>query len=184
MSQLNDDAKQQMKKTVEATKNVFMGIRTGRANPALLNGITVEYYGAQTPLKQIATITVPDPRQLSVTPFDASQIAAVEKAIRDSDLGVNPQRDGMMLRINLPAMTEERRREYVKLAREKAEEGKISLRNIRRKAREELDKEKKDSNISEDEYSRELKALDTLTKSFSEEIDVLLETKEADILEV
>ena len=140
MATIVEQAKAQMAKSVESTKENFSGIRTGRANPALLNGITVDYYGAPTPLKAIATIGVPEPRTLSVTPFDASQANAVEKALRDSDLGASPRRDGNVIRLTMPELTEERRKEYVKLAKGKAEDGKVAVRNIRRKAKESLDK--------------------------------------------
>ena len=137
---LIDQAKEQMAKTVENTKENFAGIRTGRANPALLNGIVVDYYGAPTPIKAVASIGVPEPRTLSVTPFDASQAAAVEKAIRNSDLGVSPNRDGNVIRLTMPELTEDRRKEYVKLAKSKAEDGKVAVRNIRRKTKETIDK--------------------------------------------
>ena len=138
MATIVEQAKAQMAKSVESTKENFSGIRTGRANPALLNGITVDYYGAPTPLKAIATIGVPEPRTLSVTPFDASYTNAVEKALRDSDLGASPRRDGNVIRLTMPELTEERRKEYVKLAKGKAEDGKVAVRNIRRKAKESL----------------------------------------------
>ena len=133
---LIDQAKEQMAKTVENTKENFSGIRTGRANPALLNGITVDYYGAPTPIKAVASIGVPEPRTLSVTPFDASQAGAVEKALRNSDLGISPNRDGNVIRLTMPELTEDRRKEYVKLAKGKAEDGKVAVRNIRRKSKE------------------------------------------------
>lgn len=138
MATIVDQAKAQMAKSVESTKENFSGIRTGRANPALLNGITVDYYGAPTPLKAVATIGVPEPRTLAVTPFDASQANAVEKALRDSDLGASPRRDGNVIRLTMPELTEERRKEYVKIAKGKAEDGKVAVRNIRRKAKESL----------------------------------------------
>ena len=162
---LIDQAKEQMAKTVENTKENFAGIRTGRANPALLNGIVVDYYGAPTPIKAVASIGVPEPRTLSVTPFDASQAAAVEKAIRNSDLGVS-------------------RKEYVKLAKSKAEDGKVAVRNIRRKTKETIDKSVKDGDMGEDEGDRLLKDLDKVTKSVTDEIDALLDTKQKEIMEV
>ncbi|GAA6123210.1 ribosome recycling factor [Bifidobacterium psychraerophilum] len=179
-----DQAKEQMSKSVEATKENFSGIRTGRANPALLNGIVVDYYGSPTPLKALASIGVPEPRTLSVTPFDASQAAAVEKAIRDSDLGVNPNRDGNVIRVALPELTEERRKEYVKLAKTKAEEGKVAVRNIRRKAKESIETSVKDGDLGEDEGERQQKDLDSLTKKTSDQIDELLDSKQKEILEV
>ena len=165
MATIVDQAKAQMAKSVESTKENFSGIRTGRANPALLNGITVDYYGAPTPLKTVATIGVPEPRTLAVTPFDASQANAVEKALRDSDLGASPRRDGNVIRLTMPELTEERRKEYVKIAKaSKAEDGKVAVRNIRRKAKESLDKAIKDGDMGEDEGDRLLKELDKVTK--------------------
>lgn len=184
MSAIIDQAKEQMNKSVEATKENFMGIRTSRANPALLNGIMVDYYGAPTPIKAVASIGVPEPRTLSVTPFDASQANAVEKAIRDSDLGVSPNRDGNVIRVTMPELTEERRKEYVKLAKNKAEEGKVAVRNIRRKAKESIDKSVKDGDLGEDEGDRLQKELDKLTKQITDSLDVLLEGKQKEIMEV
>ncbi len=184
MANIVDQAKEQMAKTVENTKENFSGIRTGRANPALLNGITVDYYGAPTPIKALATIGVPEPRTLSVTPFDASQVGAVEKAIRDSSLGVSPNRDGNVIRLTMPELTEERRKEYVKLAKTKAEDGKVAVRNIRRKAKENIDQSVKDGEMGEDDGDRLLKELDKVTKTVSDEIDALLEAKQKEIMEV
>ena len=159
-------------------------IRTGRANPALLNGIVVDYYGAPTPLKAVASIGVPEPRTLSVTPFDVSQASKVEKALRDSDLGVNPNRDGNVIRITMPELTSERRKEYVKLAKSKAEDGKVAVRNIRRKAKETIDKSVKDGEMGEDEGDRLLKELDKVTKQVTDQLDALFETKQKEIMEV
>ena len=184
MPAIIDQALEQMNKSVEATKENFMGIRTGRANPALLNGIMVDYYGAPTPIKAVASIGVPEPRTLSVTPFDASQANAVEKAIRDSDLGVSPNRDGNVIRITMPELTEDRRKEYVKLAKTKAEEGKVAVRNIRRKAKESIDKSVKDGEIGEDEGDRLQKELDKVTKQVTDSLDTLLEGKQKEIMEV
>lgn len=184
MSAIIDQAREQMNKSVEATKENFMGIRTGRANPALLNGIMVDYYGAPTPIKAVASIGVPELRTLSVTPFDASQANAVEKAIRDSDLGVSPNRDGNVIRVTMPELTEERRKEYVKLAKNKAEEGKVAVRNIRRKAKESIDKSVKDGELGEDEGDRLQKELDKVTKQVTDSLDVLLEGKQKEIMEV
>ena len=170
MATIVEQAKAQMAKSVESTKENFSGIRTGRANPALLNGITVDYYGAPTPLKAVATIGVPEPRTLSVTPFDASQANAVEKALRDSDLGASPRRDGNVIRLTMPELTEERRKEYVKLAKGKAEDS--------------LDKAIKDGEMGEDEGDRLLKELDKITKQTTDELDTLLEAKQKEIMEV
>ncbi|OZG49920.1 ribosome recycling factor [Bombiscardovia coagulans] len=179
-----EQAQAQMEKTLESTKENFSGIRTGRANPSLLNGIVVDYYGAPTPIKSLASISVPEPRALAVTPFDNSQVSAVEKAIRDSDLGVNPNRDGNVIRISMPELTEERRKDYVKIAKTKAEEGKVALRNIRRKTKEALEEAVKNGDLGEDEGERFQKDLDAVTKQMSTEIDQLLESKQKEILEV
>lgn len=184
MTTVVDQAKTQMDKTIEATKENFAGIRTGRANPSFLNDIMVDYYGAPTPIKALASIGVPEPRTLAVTPFDASQAAAVEKAIRDSDLGVNPNRDGNVIRVTMPELTEDRRRDYVKIAKTKAEEGKVAVRNIRRKVKEDLEVKVKDGDLGEDEGNRLQKELETITKQKSDMIDQLLEAKEKEILEV
>ena len=181
---LIDQAKEQMAKTVENTKENFSGIRTGHANPALLNGITEDNYGAPTPIKAVASIGVPEPRTLSVTPYDASQAGAVEKALRNSDLGISPNRDGNVIRLTMPELTEDRRKEYVKLAKGKAEDGKVAVRNIRRKTKETIDKAVKDGEMGEDEGDRLLKDLDKVTKSVTDEIDTLLETKQKEIMEV
>lgn len=184
MPAIIDQALEQMNKSVEATKDNFMGIRTGRANPALLNGIMVDYYGAPTPIRAVASIGVPEPRTLSVTPFDASQANAVEKAIRDSDLGVSPNRDGNVIRVTMPELTEDRRKEYVKLAKTKAEEGKVAVRNIRRKTKENIDKSVKDGEIGEDEGERLQKELDKVTKQVTDSLDALLDGKQKEIMEV
>ncbi|RBP99263.1 ribosome recycling factor [Bifidobacterium xylocopae] len=184
MATVVDQAKSQMDKTIESTKENFSDIRTGRANPSLLNGIMVDYYGAPTPIKSLASVSVPEPRSLAVTPFDSSQASAVEKAIRDSDLGVNPNRDGKVIRVTLPELTEDRRKDYVKIAKTKAEDGKVALRNIRRKAKESIEASVKDGDLGEDEGERLQKDLDALTKRMSGEIDQLLESKQQEILEV
>ena len=184
MTTVVDQAKDQMDKTIEATKENFAGIRTGRANPSFLNDIMVDYYGAPTPIKALASIGVPEPRTLAVTPFDASQAGAVEKAIRDSDLGVNPNRDGNVIRVTMPELTEDRRRDYVKIAKTNAEEGKVAVRNIRRKVKEDLEAKVKDGDLGEDEGNRLQKELETVTKQKSDTIDQLLEAKEKEILEV
>lgn len=184
MADVVKQAQEQMQKSLEATKENFAGIRTGRANPAFLQGIVVDYYGAPTPLKSLATIGVPEPRTLSVSPFDVSQINAIEKAIRDSDLGVTPRRDGNVIHVTLPELTEERRKEYVKLVKTMAEEGKVAIRNIRRKTKESVDKQVKDGAFGEDEGDRLLKELEKVTKEASDALDALLETKQKEIMEV
>mgnify|MGYP001407998742 CR=1 FL=1 len=184
MSSVVEQAVSQMGKSIESTKENFSGIRTGRANPALLNGIMVDYYGAPTPIKAVATIGVPETRTLSVTPFDPSQANAVEKAIRDSDLGVSPRRDGNVIHVTMPELTEDRRKEYVKLAKTKAEDGKVAVRNIRRKTKEGIDRAVKDGDMGEDEGDRLLKELDKATKQVTEQLDALLDTKQKEIMEV
>lgn len=173
-----------MGKSLNSLKEGFLSIRTGRSNPALVEGIVVNYYGTPTPLKNLASITAPDTRSLAISPFDVSQASAVEKALRDSDLGVNPSRDGNVIRVVLPALTEERRKEYVKMAKKKAEDAKIAVRNIRRKAREEVEAETKSGELTEDEEEQIFSDLDKLTKKFTDEIDSMTEVKEKEILTV
>lgn len=184
MSTLVDQAAAQMDKSIVATEQNFTGIRTGRANPALLNGIMVNYYGSPTPIKQLASVSVPEPRTLAITPFDRSQINAVEKAIRDSDLGVNPNRSSNVIRITLPELTQDRREQYAKMAKDEAEKGKVALRNIRRKAREDVEKQLKADSITEDDRDHLFKQLDDITKKHSDRIDALLESKQSEIMTV
>lgn len=178
------DAEKKMVVAVDFTKEEFGSIRTGRAHPAMVEKLLVEYYGAPTPLQQLATFQVPEARTLIVNPYDRSSVNAIEKAIRDSDLGVNPASDGNSIRCVLPALTEERRKEYIKMAKHKAEEGRVSVRNIRRHAIESVKRLEKDKEIGEDEAARAEKALDAATKKYVEQIDELLKAKEADLLEV
>ncbi|MGD7733714.1 ribosome recycling factor [Propionibacteriaceae bacterium G57] len=173
-----------MQATVEHAMEEFAAIRTGRAHPAMLNKITADYYGAPTPLQQLATFQVPEARTILITPFDRSAITAIEKAVRESDLGANPSSDGNVIRINLPALTEERRKEYIKMARSKAEEARVAIRNVRRTAIDAYKKLEKDKEISEDELARHEKALDASTKKFVDQVDDLLKGKEAELLEV
>lgn len=178
------DADKKMAVAVDFAKDEFAGIRTGRANPAMFHRLIVDYYGTPTPLQQLATFQVPEPRTVLVNPYDRSQLNAIEKAIRDSDLGVNPSSDGNAIRCVLPALTEERRKEYIKMAKHKAEEGRVAVRNVRRHALESIKRLEKDKEIGEDEASRASKALDASTKKFVEQIDDLLKGKESDLLEV
>ena len=178
------EAEEKMDKAVEVLKEDFAGIRTGRANPGLFNKLTVEYYGAPTPLQQLASFQNPEPRTILVIPFDKSAIHAIERAIRDSDLGVNPSSDGNQIRCVMPELTEERRREYIKLANHKAEEARVSVRNIRRKAKTDLDRLVKDGEVGEDDGTRAEKELDGLTKKHTDLVDVLVKAKEAELLEV
>ncbi len=178
------DAEKKMGNAVDFAREEFSGIRTGRATPAMFNKITADYYGAPTPLQQLATFQVPEARTILITPFDRSAVNAIEKAIRDSDLGVNPSNDGNMIRCILPALTEDRRKEYVKMAKHKAEEGRVSVRNVRRHANDAIKRLEKDKEIGEDEASRAEKQLDASTKKFVDQIDELLKSKEAELLEV
>ena len=178
------EAEEKMDKAVEVAKEDFSTIRTGRANAAMFARIFVDYYGSPTPLQQLASFNVTEARTILVTPFDKTAMAAIEKALRDSDLGVNPSNDGNAIRIILPALTEERRRDYVKLARTKAEDARVSIRNIRRRAKEAIDRSVKDGDAGEDEGARAEKELEGLTKRHTEAIDVVLAAKETELLEV
>ncbi|MGH3647642.1 MAG: ribosome recycling factor [Micromonosporaceae bacterium] len=178
------EAEEKMEKAIEHAKEDFSTIRTGRANPAMFGRISVDYYGTPTPLPQLASIAVPEPRMAMIKPYDASQIRAMEKAIRDSDLGVNPNNEGTVIRIVLPQMTEERRHEMIKVARHKAEEAKVAVRNIRRKAMEELHRVQKDGEAGEDEVRRAEKELEDITHRYVAHVDEILKHKEAELLEV
>ncbi|MEW6863984.1 ribosome recycling factor [Trueperella pyogenes] len=173
-----------MEKAIGALRNEFSKIRSGRANPELFTSLIVDYYGAPTPMQQIASVSVPEARTVIINPYDRAAMKDIEKAIRDADLCVNPTDDGQVLRINLPALTEERRKEYVKLARTKAEDSKISVRSARRKAKDALERIKKDGEAGEDEVDRAEKELEVLTKRFTDQIDTLLEGKEKDLMEI
>ena len=178
------EAGQKMDKAVEVAREDFAAIRTGRAHPSMFAKITADYYGTPTPLQQLASFTVPEARVVIVAPYDMGAIAAIEKAIRDSDLGVNPTNDGKTLRVVLPELTEERRKEYIKIAKTKTEDAKISVRNIRRNAKQALDKLEKDGEVGKDDVTGAEKRLDALTKKHTDTIDELLKHKEAELLEV
>jgi ribosome recycling factor len=178
------EAEEKMESAVEHAKEEFAAIRTGRATPAMFSKIVVDYYGALTPITQMASVGVPEPRMVIVKPYDASQLGPIERAIRDSDLGVNPNNEGTQLRINLPQMTEERRREMIKVARTKAEEGRVAIRNVRRKAKEQLDRLVKDGEAGEDDGRRAEKELDDVTHRYVAVVDELVKHKEAELLEV
>ena len=178
------DAEERMEKAVEVAKDDFGGIRAGRANAQMFQKIVVEYYETMTPIVQLASITIPEPRMAIVTPYDKTSLGIIERAIRDSDLGVNPSNDGTVIRISIPQLTEERRREFIKVAKTKAEDAKVSIRNIRRKAKDELDRLAKDGETGEDEVNRAEKELDKVTNSYVARIDELLKHKEAELLEV
>ncbi len=178
------EAEEKMERAVEHAKEEFAAIRTGRATAAMFSKIIIDYYGTPTPLTQMASIGMPEPRMAIIKPYDASQISAMEKAIRDSDLGVNPNNEGTQLRIVLPQMTEERRRDMIKVARHKGEDAKVAIRNVRRKAKEELDRLVKDGEAGEDDGRRAEKELDDLTHRYVTQIDELLKHKETELLEV
>ena len=178
------EAEEKMESAVEHAKEEFAAIRTGRATPAMFSKIVVDYYGAPTPVTQMASVGVPEPRMVIVKPYDASQLGPIERAIRDSDLGVNPNNEGTQLRIHLPQMTEERRREMIKVARSKAEDGRVAIRNVRRKAKEQIDRLVKDGETGEDEGRRAEKELDDLTHRYVGVVDELVKHKEAELLEV
>jgi len=173
-----------MEKAVAVAKDEFAGIRTGRAHPAMFNKITAEYYGTQTPVNQLASFHIPEPRMVVIQPFDKSSLAAIEKAIRNSDLGVNPANDGTIIRVVFPELSEERRREYIKVAHRKAEDSRVSIRNIRRHAKDSLDKLVKGGDAGEDEGRRAERELDDLTHTYVAQVDELLKHKEAELLEV
>jgi ribosome recycling factor len=173
-----------MDRAVENSAAEFQAIRTGRPNPALFERIEVDYYGAPTPLQQLASVVVREARTLTITPYDKSAMAAIEKAIRNSDLGVNPSDDGAIIIVNLPELTSERRKEYVKLAHVRAEEGRVSVRQARHKARESLSHILKDGEAGEDEVRAAEKKLDSMTKVRIAKIDEMLASKEAELLEV
>jgi ribosome recycling factor len=178
------EAEEKMDRAVEHAKEEFAAIRTGRANAAMFSKIIIDYYGTPTPLPQMASVSVPEPRMVIIKPYDASQLGAMERAIRDSDLGVNPGNEGTVLRIVVPPMTEERRRDMIKVARAKGEDAKVAVRNVRRKAKEELDRIVKDGEAGEDEGRRAEKELDDLTHKYTAVVDELTKHKEVELLEV
>lgn len=178
------DAEERMTSSVEHTRSELVTIRTGRANPAMFNGVMADFYGAPTPINQMATVSVPEPRMLMVKPFDPSTLGEIENAIRNSDLGVNPTDDGNVIRVTIPQLTEERRRDLVKQAKAKGEDGKIAIRNVRRSGMEALKKIQKDGDAGEDEVTAAEKELDKTTAKFVAEIDDLVSHKEAELLEV
>ena len=179
-----NEADAKMDKAVAVTREDFAAIRTGRANPQMFHKLTADYYGTPTPLQQLASFTAPEARVIIVAPYDMSALSAIEKAIRDSDLGVNPTDDGKTIRVVFPELTEERRKEYIKLAKAKAEEGRISVRNIRRNAKQALERLEKDGEIGKDDVTGAEKRLDALTKKHVDVIDEMLKHKEAELLEV
>ena len=178
------DAMDKMARACDHVQSQFLGVRTGRANASLVERIPVEYYGATVPLQQLATFQVPEARMLIIKPHDRGSIAAIEKGIQSSDLGVSPGNDGVVIRLSFPMLTEERRKEYIKAARTKGEDAKISIRNIRRGAKETLEGMQKKGSAGEDEVHRAEKSLDDVTHKHAEHIDEILKNKEAELLEV
>jgi ribosome recycling factor len=178
------EAEEKMEKAVSVAKEDFSSIRTGRANPSMFNKILVDYYGAPTPVNQLASFHVADAHMLTLTPFDKGSMAAIEKAIRDSDLGVNPTNDGAVIRVVFPQLTEERRREFIKVAHRKAEDARVSIRNVRRHAKDDLDRLAKDGEAGEDDVMRAEKELEKVTQKHVAAVDELLKHKESELLEV
>jgi ribosome recycling factor len=178
------DLEASMRKSLEATQRTFNTIRTGRANPSLLDKIVVEYYGAETPLKSLATLSTPDSQTIQIQPFDSSSINLIEKAIGMSDLGLTPNNDGRMIRINIPPLTEDRRKDLCKLAAKYAEEGKVALRNIRRDGIDRIKKQEKEGEFSEDQSRDEQDKIQKLTDRYISELEKHLADKEAEILKV
>jgi ribosome recycling factor len=181
---LIQDAVRRMDSSIEHTRTEFNTVRTGRASAALLDRINIEYYGQQTPLKQLATINVPEPRMLTIQPFDPSSIKAIEKAIQESDLGLTPSNDGKMIRLPMPQPNEERRKELVKVVRKLAEEGKVSVRNVRRDVMHHLQELSKGGEVGDDDERRAEERVQKLTDDHTKSIDDLLKHKEAEIMEV
>ena len=184
IKEMYQEYEHKMKKTVEVVISDFGGVRAGRANASVLNRISVDYYGTPTPIQQIASVGSPDPRTLLITPWDASALKGIEKAIQESDLGINPQNDGKSIRLAFPQLTEERRKELVKLIHKYAEGGKVAVRNIRRDAMDNFKKQQKASEITEDELKIAEKDLQKMTDDSCKELDKLLENKEKELMSV
>ncbi|GAB3156746.1 ribosome recycling factor [Amycolatopsis sp. NPDC004378] len=178
------DAEEKMEKAVSVAKDELTSVRTGRASSTMFSRIVVEYYGSPTPLNQLASVNVPEARMALIKPYDQSQLGAIEKAIRESDLGVNPSNDGQVIRIVIPQLTEERRKEMVKVAKSKGEDARVSIRSVRRKAKDELDRIAKDGEAGEDDVVRAEKELQNLTDTYVHKVDELVKHKEAELLEV
>lgn len=184
LAQVHENARQKMQKAVEALQKEFRNLRSGKANPAMLDGIKVDYYGTPTPLKQVANITAPESRLLVVQPWDKSVLGLIEKELQKADLGVNPSNDGKVIRLNLPQLTEEQRKKIAKVAHQKAEEAKVSVRNARREANEEIEAIRKNGHVSEDDTKRAVAEVQKLTDEFVAKIDELYKAKEKEILTV
>jgi ribosome recycling factor len=184
MSSSLNNARERMEKALETVRREFSGVRTGKASPALLETVRVEAYGSMLPVNQVGQVSAPEPRMLTVVPYDKSLIKAVERALRESDLGLNPSNDGATIRIPLPPLTEERRREYVKLLHRYAEEGRVAVRQARQHANDDIKKRQKDGELTEDEMRRSQDQVQKLTDEYVHKVDDLLKKKEAEVLEV
>ena len=184
MDEILQETEKKMQKTVEAVSQQLARLRTGKASPALLEGIKVDYYGTLTPINQLASISTPEPRLIVVHPWDKSALGAIEKAIQSSDLGLNPNSDGNVIRIPIPPLTEERRKELLKVAKNIAEEGKVAIRNIRRDAIEKIKKMQKDGELPEDDSHRLQDKVQDLTEKYIKKIDEILKNKEEEIMTV
>lgn len=178
------EADAKMTKAVEVAKDDFATIRTGRAHPAMFAKLTADYYGSPTPIQQLASFHNPEPRVVTINAYDRQALAAIERAIRDSDLGVNPTNTGDMLRVVMPELTEERRRDYIKLAKSKAEDARVAVRNIRRHAKQAMERAQRDGEVGEDDVTSAERRLDAMTKKHVDQIDDLLKHKESELLEV
>ena len=178
------EAEEKMEKALEVVQEDMSNIRTGRAHPGMFTKLEVDYYGAMTPLQQLASFTVQDARTMLITPYDKGAMGSIEKALRDSDMGANPSNDGVAIRLVMPQLTEERRRDYIKLARSKGEDAKVSVRNVRRQAKDAIDKAVKDGDVGEDDGTRGEKELEALTKRHVDSIDEIMKRKETELLEV
>ncbi|GAE29276.1 ribosome recycling factor [Alkalihalobacillus hemicellulosilyticus] len=179
-----NDAKSRMEKAIDSLNRDLAKLRAGRANPALLDRITVEYYGAETPLNQLATISVPEARLLTIQPFDKSSIGEIERAILKSELGLTPANDGSIIRITIPPLTEERRKDLVKIVKKSAEEAKVAIRNVRRDANDTLKKGQKDGDLTEDDLRRYTDEMQKLTDTYTAKVDDVADHKEKEIMEV
>ena len=178
------ETKDQMERALEATSEDFATVRTGRANPSLYSKVLVDYYGSATPLQQLASFNTPDARTILITPYDVTALRDIERALSDSEIGANPSNDGKQIRITMPELTEERRKEYVKIVKGKGEDHKVSVRNTRRKAKDSIEKAVKNGDIGEDEGERGTKELEALTKTYVDRIDDMIKRKEAELLDV
>ncbi len=178
------EAEEKMEKAIEVARDDLASIRTGRANPGMFTRVVVDYYGAPTPITQVSSISVPEPRMVVIKPYEASMLGTIETAIRNSDLGVNPTDDGTIIRVTVPQLTEERRRDFVKQAKSKGEEAKVAVRNVRRKAMDELGRIQKDGEAGEDEVTRAEKELDKTTGKYVGQVDEMVKNKESELLEV